>query len=90
MGACPERNLIFPENYSVDMIAGMVKAIEVPDEFEEKPRILVFACENDAYPALDMAGQGRQNYDASVRIIPLPAQRDFSNPALTQVTNATQ
>ncbi len=70
MGACPERIVSF-KNYSVDMIAGMVKAIEVPDEFEEKPRILVLACENDAYPALDMAGQGRQIYDASVRIVPL-------------------
>ena len=70
MGACPERIVSF-KNYSVDMIASMVKAIEVPDEFEEKPRILVLACENDAYPALDMAGQGRQHYDPSVRIIPL-------------------
>jgi quinone-modifying oxidoreductase subunit QmoB len=70
MGACPERIVSF-KNYSVDMIASMVKAIEVPDEFEEKPRILVLACENDAYPALDMAGQARQQYDASVRIIPL-------------------
>ena len=64
MGACPERIVSF-KNYSVDMIASMVKAIEVPDEFEEKPRILVLACENDAYPALDMAGQGRQQYDPS-------------------------
>jgi quinone-modifying oxidoreductase subunit QmoB len=70
MGACPERIVSF-KNYSVDMIASMVKAIEVPDEFEEKPRILVLACENDAYPALDMAGQGRRHYDPSVRIIPL-------------------
>jgi quinone-modifying oxidoreductase subunit QmoB len=70
MGSCPERIVSF-KNYSVDMIASMVKAIEVPDEFEEKPRILVLACENDAYPALDMAGQGRQQYDPSVRIIPL-------------------
>jgi quinone-modifying oxidoreductase subunit QmoB len=70
MGACPERIVSF-KNYSVDMIANMVRAIQVPDEFEEKQRILVLACENDAYPALDMAGQGRQLYDPSVRIIPL-------------------
>ena len=70
MGACPERIVSF-KNYSVDMIASMIKAIEVPDEFEEKPRILIFACENDAYPALDMAGMSRASYDASVRIIPL-------------------
>jgi quinone-modifying oxidoreductase subunit QmoB len=70
MGACPERIVSF-KNYSVDMIASMIKAIEVPDEVEEKPRVLVLACENDAYPALDQAGQMRRKYDASVRLIPL-------------------
>lgn len=70
MGACPERIISF-KNYSVEMIAAMVKAIEVPDEFSEKPRILIFACENDAYPALDQAGMNHSVYDASVRIIPL-------------------
>ena len=40
MGACPERIISF-KNYSVDMIASMIKAIEVPDEDEEKPRVLV-------------------------------------------------
>ena len=38
------------------MVSEMIKAVEVPDEFDEKPRILLLACENDAYPALDMAG----------------------------------
>ncbi len=70
MGACPERIISF-KNYSVDIISGMVKAIEVPDEFEDKPRILIFACENDAYPALDQAGRDRARYDASVRVISL-------------------
>ncbi len=70
MGACPERIISF-KNYSVDMVAGMIKAIQVPDETEDKPRILIFACENDAYPALDQAGLNRSQYDASVRIIPL-------------------
>jgi len=70
MGACPERIINFP-NYSVDMIASMIKAIEVPDEFEEKPRILVFMCENDAYPALDIAGLNRRRHSPFVRIIPL-------------------
>ncbi len=70
MGACPERIISF-KNYSVDMIASMLKAIEVPDETEDKPRIVIFACENDAYPAIDMAGMSRATYDASVRIIPL-------------------
>jgi len=70
MGACPERIISF-RNYSVDMIASMIKAIEVPGEEEEKPRVLAFMCENDAYPALDIAGLNRLTYDASVRVIPL-------------------
>ncbi|KPK21541.1 MAG: heterodisulfide reductase subunit A, partial [Nitrospira bacterium SG8_3] len=70
MGACPERIISF-KNYSVAMIGGMIKAIEVPEEDEEKPRILVLACENDAYPALDMAGLNRMTYNAWVRVIPL-------------------
>lgn len=70
MGACPERIITF-KNYSVPMIGNMLKAIEVPEEDEEKPRILVFACENDAYPALDMAGINKLQYNAWVRVIPL-------------------
>ena len=70
MGACPERIISF-KNYSVDMIASMIKAIEVPEEDEEKPRVLVFMCENDAYPAHDVAGLNRIHYDPSVRIVPL-------------------
>jgi quinone-modifying oxidoreductase subunit QmoB len=70
MGACPERIISF-KNYSVAMVGGMVKAMEVPEEDEEKPRILVLACENDAYPALDMAGLNRMTYNAWVRVIPL-------------------
>jgi quinone-modifying oxidoreductase subunit QmoB len=70
MGACPERIISF-KNYSVAMIGDMIKAIEVPEEDEEKPRILVFACENDAYPALDMAGLHKMKYNAWIRVIPL-------------------
>ena len=70
MGSCPERIITF-KNYSVQIIGDMIKAIEVPEEDEEKPRILVLACENDAYPALDMAGLNRMNYNAWVRVIPL-------------------
>ena len=70
MGACPERIISF-KNYSVPMIGDMLKAIAVPEEDEEKPRILVLACENDAYPALDMAGVNRMAYNAWVRVIPL-------------------
>ncbi|HTQ57114.1 MAG TPA: FAD-dependent oxidoreductase [Bryobacteraceae bacterium] len=70
MGACPERIVSF-HNYSVDMIASMIKAIEVPEEDEEKPRVLALMCENDAYPALDLAGFKRRLYDPGVRVIPL-------------------
>ena len=70
MGACPERIISF-KNYSVAMIGAMIKAIEVPEEDEEKPRILVLACENDAYGALDMAGLHRMNYNPWVRVIPM-------------------
>lgn len=70
MGACPERIISF-KNYSVDMIGSMIKKIEIPEEDEEKPRILILACENDAYAAIDMAGINRLNYNAWVRVISL-------------------
>ena len=70
MGACPERIISFA-NYSVDMIGSMLKAIEVPDEFEEKPRVLALICENDALPGIDMAAQLRMKVSPWVRFIPL-------------------
>jgi quinone-modifying oxidoreductase subunit QmoB len=70
MGACPVRVISF-ENYSVETVGQQVKSLDIPDEFSEKPRILVLACENDAYPALDMAGQNRLEYSPYVRIIPV-------------------
>ena len=69
-GACPERIISF-KNFSIHMVSQMIKAIDVPDEFEEKPRILAFVCENDAMPAIDMAGMMRMQYNAMIRIIPL-------------------
>jgi len=70
LGACPERIISYAD-YSVDIVVRMIKAIEVPDEFEEKPRILMLLCENDAYPALELAGFHRQRYSAFVRAIPV-------------------
>jgi quinone-modifying oxidoreductase subunit QmoB len=70
MGACPVRVISF-ENYSVDMVSAMIKAVEIPDESEEKPRILLLACQNDAYPALDMAGIARHPISPFVRVIPV-------------------
>jgi quinone-modifying oxidoreductase subunit QmoB len=70
LGACPERIVGFPD-YSVDMVASMIKAIDIPDEEQEEFRVLVFMCENDAYPALDIAGINRLRYDPAVRILPV-------------------
>ena len=70
MGACPVQIISF-DDYSVDMVASMIKAVEVPEGDDDKPRILVLACENDAYPALDMAGINRLPLPASLRIIPV-------------------
>lgn len=70
MGACPVRVISF-ENYSVDTVGQQIKAVDIPDEFAEKPRILVLACENDAYPALDMAAMNRLEYSAFVRVVPV-------------------
>ncbi|MCK4361438.1 MAG: hydrogenase iron-sulfur subunit, partial [Bacteroidales bacterium] len=70
LGACPERIINFSD-FSINSISSMIKAVNIPDEFEEKPRVLVFVCENDAYPAFDMAGFKRLQYSAYVRIIPV-------------------
>jgi len=73
MGACPERIIGFAD-YNIDSIGSMVKAIGVPseDDYEEPPfRIVGFVCENDAYPALDIAGLNRLTYSADVRLIPI-------------------
>jgi quinone-modifying oxidoreductase subunit QmoB len=70
LGACPERVISF-KDYSIDIVSSMIKAIEIPDEFEEKPRILGLVCENDAYPALDASAQKRLKHSAFVRFIPV-------------------
>ncbi len=73
MGACPERIIGFAD-YNIDSIGSMVKAIEVPstDDYDEPPlRILGLVCENDAYPAIDVAGLNRLQFSADVRIIPV-------------------
>jgi len=70
MGACPERIISFP-TYSVDGVASMIKAMSVPEEFDEKPRIVALLCENDALPALDAAAAARKQWNAWVRVIPV-------------------
>ncbi|MFW6055646.1 MAG: hydrogenase iron-sulfur subunit, partial [Thermodesulfobacteriota bacterium] len=71
MGACPERVISF-DNYSVGQIGSMITQIKVPDDMDVGgPRVLVLACENDAYPALDMAAQQGHTWSPYVRIIPV-------------------
>jgi quinone-modifying oxidoreductase subunit QmoB len=70
LGACPERIVSFSD-YSPDIVGSMIKASEIPDEDEEKPRILGLVCENDAYPALDSVGLRRMRYSPFIRFIPV-------------------
>jgi quinone-modifying oxidoreductase subunit QmoB len=87
MGACPVRVISF-ENYSVDTVGSQIKAVDMPDEFSEKPRILLLACENDAYPALDMAGLQRKTYSAFVRAIPVRCLGSVNTIWITDALNA--
>lgn len=67
MGACPERIVSF-KDFSVDIVGSMIKGLDVP---EEGYRVIVLACENDAYPALDSAAIKKMKLNPSVRIIPV-------------------
>ncbi len=86
MGACPVRTISF-KNYSPNMVSEMIEAVEQPDPFDEKPRIMVFACENDAYPALDMAGINRREINKYMRFIPV---RCLGSVTLVWVSNALE
>ncbi|MBU2512938.1 hydrogenase iron-sulfur subunit [bacterium] len=70
MGACPERVISF-DDYSIPMVSEMIKAISVPEEEDEKPRILAFICENDALPVLDQMALNRVRMNPYIRYIPL-------------------
>jgi quinone-modifying oxidoreductase subunit QmoB len=87
MGACPVRVISF-ENYSVDSVGSQIKAVDMPDEFSEKPRILILACENDAYPALDMASMNRDVYSAFVRVIPVRCLGSVNTIWITDALNS--
>ncbi|MGD8630330.1 MAG: FAD-dependent oxidoreductase [Gammaproteobacteria bacterium] len=87
MGACPVRVISF-ENYSVETVGQQLKNIEIPDEFEEKPRILVLACENDAYPALDMAAQNGNHYSQYARVIPVRCLGSVNTIWITDALNS--
>ncbi len=70
MGACPERIISF-KDYSPEIVGSMIKSVEIPEEFDEKPRLLCLLCENDAYPALDTAGLKRLKHSRWIRFIPV-------------------
>lgn len=70
LGACPERIINF-DDFSIESVSAMIKSVSMPGEFDEKPRILAFVCENDAYPAFDMAGLRHLQYDPAIRIVPV-------------------
>ena len=84
MGACPVRVISF-ENYSVDTVGQQIKNVDIPDEFDEKPRILVLACENDAYPALDQASMSGQQISPWARVIPV---RCLGSVSLSWITDS--
>ncbi len=84
MGACPVRVISF-ENYSVETVGQQLKAVDIPDEFDEKPRFLVLACENDAYPALDMAGMTRKEISPWARVVPV---RCLGSTSMVWITDA--
>ncbi len=84
MGACPVRVISF-ENYSIDTVNQQIKNVDMPDEFDEKPRILALACENDAYPALDMAAQAGEELTPWARVIPV---RCLGSVSLSWITDA--
>jgi len=71
MGACPERVISF-DTYNIDMIGSMIKQVEVPPDMNKGgPRVIVLVCENDAYPAVDMAAQRGHRWSPYVRFIPV-------------------
>jgi quinone-modifying oxidoreductase subunit QmoB len=71
MGACPERVISF-DNYNIDQIGSTIKEVYVPDDMVAGgPRVIVLCCENDAYPALDMAAFRGKSWSPFVRFIPV-------------------
>jgi quinone-modifying oxidoreductase subunit QmoB len=87
MGACPVRVISF-ENYSVDTVGQQIKSLEMPEPDSGRARIVVLACENDAYPALDMASMGGQKWSPYVRIIPVRCLGSVNTIWITDALNA--
>ena len=84
MGSCPVQIISFKDS-SPNIFKEMMTSYELPDEFEEKPRILIFACENDALPVFDMAALERLKINTNVRVMPM---RCLGGTNLIYVTDA--
>ncbi len=87
MGACPERIVSF-KDFSINMVGEMINAVEIPEEYEEKPRILALLCENDAFPAMDVMGQHRLQYSPFVRVIPIRCLGSVNSVWITNAISA--
>jgi len=70
------------------MVASMIKAVNVPEEFEEKPRFLAIMCENDAFPAMDLVGQFRLKINPYFRIIPVRCLGSVNSVWITEAISA--
>ena len=70
MGSCPVQIISFKDS-SPNIFKEMMTSYEMPDEFDEKPRVLIFVCENDALPVFDMAALERLKINTNVRIMPM-------------------
>jgi quinone-modifying oxidoreductase subunit QmoB len=87
MGACPVRVISF-DNYSIDTVGQQIKNCDIPDESDGKPRILVLACENDAYPALDQAAMSGKEMSPWARVIPVRCLGSVSMSWITDSMNS--
>jgi len=70
------------------MIGDMIKSIEIPEEDEEKPRVLAFMCENDAIPSLDIACSKKMKWSPFIRVIPLRCLGSMSTTWIADALNA--
>jgi quinone-modifying oxidoreductase subunit QmoB len=87
MGACPERIISF-KDFSVNIVGEMIKAVEVPEEWDEKPRILVLACENDAVPAIEALGPNGFEGNPWIRVVPVRCLGSVNIVWVTQAVSA--
>lgn len=65
---CPANAIALP-GYTDEQLAA---------EAGDKPRVIVFACENSAFPAAEAAGAAGMSYGSSVQLIRIPCAGDVS------------